>query len=462
MASEQFKLAKEASLAANKSRLLQYEYDVQTFEAQKSDLEREVNLQNKINRETYNYQQEIRNLQRLSIMDQYDKSQDMYKQQLVWNEKAAKDAVASQQAVYEQRLAEIQQAEIDQEIAYERSLNTAGYNLDQAEFTLSEAIRTLDKSEADAERQKQRDLLSIGEERDSITRAKEEIKIRRASLANRERDARADANFETITAAIENIEARGLERAKGRKGKSSDATLQAATAAFAINTAKISDALFRSKESVKRERESLAADEKQLTGRSGRISKKVTLIDEARTAVQKDVKASKKLALQRSQLEAERLSKELDIDMEVFEMNQARLGESILNAAKARNLAIEEIATQKVKADFAADAARMLPVRMAPDPPRPYKAEMPTLVDPPEPLYTKPKAYMVPGPKKQSGLSKALMIGGAVIGIAGAAFTGGASLGLTMGMGTTAAAAATGIGLTAAGSLATIGSQYTY
>ena len=52
-----------------------------------------------------------------------------------------------------------------------------------------------------------------------------------------------------------------------------------------------------------------------------------------------------------------------------------------------------------------------------------------------------------------------MSIGGAVLGIAGAAFTGGASLGLTMGFGSAAAAGVAGVAASAASSgLGLIGS----
>ena len=99
---------------------------------------------------------------------------------------------------------------------------------------------------------------------------------------------------------------------------------------------------------------------------------------------------AKKEARSRAKLDMNKLATDLGVDIKVFELNQSRLGEQILSAAEARKDAMKEIARGKVQADFQADAARMLPVRMAPDPPRPYKAEMPTMLPPPEPMKQSP------------------------------------------------------------------------
>ena len=104
----------------------------------------------------------------------------------------------------------------------------------------------------------------------------------------------------------------------------------------------------------------------------------------------------------------------------------------------------------------------MLPPRFAPDPPRPYKTELPTLVAPPKPVKVSKGQFASPQPKKQSGFSKILSIGGAILGIAGAAFTGGASLGLGMGLGGAAAAGTAGTVLGGVSKGLGLIGQYTY
>ena len=101
--------AKEQAQLTNDANLRQYNYDMKMFAAQKADLQRETDLTNKVQEDKFNYQQELRNIERLSILDRYKRDQDRYKQQLEWNQQAAKAARDSQDRVFEQRVGEIQE-----------------------------------------------------------------------------------------------------------------------------------------------------------------------------------------------------------------------------------------------------------------------------------------------------------------------------------------------------------------
>ena len=125
------------------------------------------------------------------------------------------------------------------------------YNLDQAEFTLEQALYNADKQKSGAEIQYKQQQLAIGAERSNSEKANDMLEIQRIAAENKERDAVADRNPEQLQADVELIQAQGQELARGRTGKSASNALQANMAAFAFNTAKISDALYRSKESIK-------------------------------------------------------------------------------------------------------------------------------------------------------------------------------------------------------------------
>ena len=60
-------MAKEQAQLQNRANLRQYNYDMKQFEAQRADLERETELTNKVQDATFEYQQELRNIERLSI-----------------------------------------------------------------------------------------------------------------------------------------------------------------------------------------------------------------------------------------------------------------------------------------------------------------------------------------------------------------------------------------------------------
>ncbi len=517
----------------NQANVAQYNQQMKEFAANKADLEREVELENKIREETFQYQQEYRNQQKLAILDQFERSRKDYMQQLVNNEAAAKAAVNSQNRQYDQRVGEARERSEDLRIGLQKEVRQGFYNLEQSQFTLDQALYQSESNKARSELNLQTTLKGIETDRkannqqlsealytagsnrkrarldfksqlNSIRGAENDIQTNREKIAinqieinNRERDAVADRNFEAIAADIERIVQSGSARALGRTGTSSQNSLQSTLASFAVNTAKIEDALYRSKESLKLERERLASDSKSLDTQERLLdetkglnfeSLQLTIKDQyqaeedARTraniraeeqrnigdATKKqttldilDADQSTAFARERQKIDMQKILDDLDFSQDIFQLNQERLGESILSAAEARKYAMSEIARGKVMADREADARRMLPPRFAPDPPRPYKAEMPTLVPPPEPIKVSKKAFAIEQPKKQSGLSKVLSIGGAILGIAGAAFTGGASLGLGMGLGSAATAGAVGIGASAASSGLGLISQYT-
>ena len=577
--------AKETAKLTNRSNTRGYNQSMKEFAAQKADLEREVELTNLQQEKQFEYEQEIRNIQRLSALDQYEQNQQQYKNQLIFNEQAANAAVDSQNRVYESRLGEVEDQAEDQYIAYNQTQRNARYNLEQAEFSLDQAVYgaqsdlarvnvnrkqneleyqntiaglQIDKQRSElqlnnalnnaandretsdialtqalnssksAKAQSQlnykNQLVSIGAEESNIQRAQEQATIRQINLDNQERDAVADRNFESLAAQIEDVMNSGSARSTGRTGNSAANTVQSTIATFAINTAKIEDALYRSKASINNERRDVASqmaalsrqtallsnkkgnafeglqlalkdanDAKNIAGRKygaeqGAIGDSITaaqrsasidksqiqigektaaesknLADESSVISETDATKKKEFAQRSAYLNTRSIEENLQADREVFYLSQKRLGESIVNAAAARDIAMSDIARSKVQADRQTDAARMLPPRFAPDPPKPYKAEMPTLVPPPEPIQVTREAYQVPQPKKQSGTSKVLSIGAAVLGVGAAVFTAGASLGPALGATTglfSAAgnAAAIGTGLGAASSaLGTIG-----
>jgi hypothetical protein len=464
--------AKEQAQLQNRASLRQYNQSMKEFAAQKADLQREVDLTNKIQEETFTYQQELRNLERLSILDQYERSQDQYRQQLVFNQQAVDSAIASQNRVYMERIADARQQAEDNRLSLAQERSRSQYNLDQSEFSLAQALYNTEANKVAARQDYESQLLTIESERNSINKSTELRALEMLNIENRERDAIADRNFESLTTQVEAILQEGAARSLGRTGVSAENTLQSLTASFAFNSAKVADALYRSQEALDIERKGVEVEIESLEKQGLTLNKRQDLTLKGYGLQLDRIRKEASFAKEKTRIDVGRIREELGFSEDIFTMNQQRIGESLISAASARQYAIQQIARGKVQADLQADAVRMLPPRFAPDPPRPYKAEMPTLVPPPEPIQVKREAFQLPQPKKQSGASKVLAIGGAVLGIAGAVFTAGSSLALA-GAGATAATkgifgmtagalGATGIGLSAAGQGLGLISQYTY
>ena len=122
-------------------------------------------------------------------------------------------------------------------------------------------------------------------------------------------------------------------------------------------------------------------------------------------------------------------------------MNKKRLGASLVSTVAAIDDQLLSLEQAKYKADYNAHAARMLPPEFAADAKAPYDVPLPKYIEPrpgaaPAPAY---QAQYVP-PPTQSGLSQALMIGGAALSIAAIPFTLGASAAVAGGVASTAAA----------------------
>ena len=129
----------------------------------------------------------------------------------------------------------------------------------------------------------------------------------------------------------------------------------------------------------------------------------------------------------------EQIAYAIGVSKEQLTMNKERLGASLVSAVASLDDQLLALDQAKFKADYNAHAARMLPPEFAPDAKAPYDVPLPEYIEPrpgaaPAPAY---QAQYV-APPTQSGLSQALMIGGAALSVAAVPFTLGASLaGLT-------------------------------
>ena len=80
-----------------------------------------------------------------------------------------------------------------------------------------------------------------------------------------------------VQATIKSVQDSGLAAARGQRGRSASATQQAVLSSFAFDTAKISDALYRSKESLELERQQIAAQQRGIGRQRGILNQKEDL-----------------------------------------------------------------------------------------------------------------------------------------------------------------------------------------
>tara|TARA_Y100000004_G_scaffold193813_1_gene257048 strand:+ start:3245 stop:5512 length:2268 start_codon:yes stop_codon:yes gene_type:complete len=123
------------------------------------------------------------------------------------------------------------------------------------------------------------------------------------------------------------------------------------------------------------------------------------------------------------------------------ELTLEELGESMVSAMNAFQQDKQQIFMDKFQSDAQTIANMMAKPQFADAPPTPFVIPDPEFIIPPMPIES-PKATVPPLPPQPSGLSKALMIGGAVLAAAG---TAGMSIGL-LGLGTIGNAGVAAIG----------------
>lgn len=444
--------AKSRAQLENRASARRFNQSLKEFEAQKANTQMEVDMYNEATRAKYEYGLEQKAAGELAQIRQYEKNQQDVKTQLRYNQQDFKNAIQSQNDVFNQRRGEIEQTKQDQRIAMERTRATNKFSEQSLRLDASQTMERADLQYAQSLAQSQLDRkgakldyrqtgLAIDSERSEIKKNNDLLEIQDRQINFQERNAVADRNFEMVKATVENIQASGAAAARGQRGVSASNTQQSILAAFAVDTAQISDALYRAKTELGFEREQVDAQQRALKRQSKIVDKKKQLsIDRYDLAIKRaDVSdmfakqtrnIAKRQTRQSRDLQLDNLSKTFDIDRRVFDMNISRLGEELVSAAEARKQSMRDITRGKVRADNAANASRMLDPSefFLPDPPRPNQMEMPVMVPPPEPDAVTREMYQVPQPEKPSGISSVLGGIGMVAGIIGSVATAGAAI----------------------------------
>lgn len=204
----------------------------------------------------------------------------------------------------------------------------AGFQVDQADFNLSQALVNSQFSRRGANLDFRATGLSIASERSSLQEKEDLLNIQSDSVQLRERNAVADRNFEMVQATIKSVQDSGAAAARGQRGRSAQGTQQAVLASFAFDTAKISDTLYRTKESLELERQQIAAQQRGVGRQRGILNQKEDL-------------AKDRLSLTMEKLDSEDSFARAARDMAVSQAEASR-DLSISQAQDTRDLTISQ------------------------------------------------------------------------------------------------------------------------
>ena len=347
-------------------------------------------------KDQYLQNEKIRQLQIVQQVDQYDKSQKLYKTTVDAIDFASKDA--------EERV----KLGLDEQIA------AFAFEYDDLERDMkSKAIEA--GIEYDAQQQQIKNATT------NATTELMNLNLKKAMIEDKSKrdtaDLRREYNYEQFSKTQENIIKMGQARARGQSGKSAARQLQAMEAMNGIDQQAIADNLYYSTERIKAEEKFAVGDE----------NAKKKYLKKGQIGLEKrGVRKQKKQTTKAAELRQTQITRALGITNEEFEASREKLAEQLMSSSKAAELKLKQIKTKKFEALGQAYAQKMLPPRFASSNPKPFKTPVTDYVKP----KASPEMPKMPGggrgaARAPSGVSTALGIGATVLGVAGTIATGG-------------------------------------
>lgn len=486
--------AQAATQARNEQQALDYFNAMDNFYLRQYSDNQNKKLTDQIQKDQFKDALQVSDMRKDAQLRAFDTSEERYRDQLTVNQAEFNRAKSGLDSQFDSTLRSYEDQIIDQDRAFTQEFDRASFDRDTVERRKTDIASQYGEGGT----QRRSDALSIQRARDAIVRRSALATEDKADITSQKKeiedvrtqtdlivenqlaaadleDARALLNrdsqlaniaFQKQGQRIETLARVGQAKARGRKGKSADRTLQTTLALSGINVARLTNqAFFAQKEysgaqsavanrkaaigfedQISKLRETTALA--QLDTRSNRLEAEETADITEGTRITEQETLLGDIALNQftsGTAEADQQLNEIayaiGLSKEQLTMNKERLGASLVSTVASIDDQLLTLEQAKYKADYNAHAARMLPPEFAPDAKAPYDVPLPKYIEPrpgaaPAPAY---QAQYIPAPT-QSGLSQALMIGGAALSVAAIPFTLGASAALAGG----ATAATTG------------------
>lgn len=347
---------------ANKQTTLQnYEQSLNTYYSQLYKNKVDAKLRDAQAKDTYKTNMQIRDLRENAKLEAFEKSEETFVDQLIYNQEAEKQALEGEEKVFNERILANAFETDATNLAYQKQIIDSKYQYNTAQRGIRDAVTSHGTTKA---------LLSLGADQQY-----KQAKAQQQSLKLRSQQARSESNIQQNREQLKALQAEGAERARGRAGKSVTRSLQSIQAMSGVNSALIADQLFKSQRTIKNERNVIDAQ----LGPGGYIRKEEMLRKRQAT----DQKKSTVKALKQQQ---KQVARSLGITTEQFNMTREQLGRSLLSAADSYEKRVASIKKDKFAADMNAYARRQLKPQVQPKTPAPFKTKQPVLVRPPKPV----------------------------------------------------------------------------
>ena len=350
---------------ANKATTLQnYEQSLHSFYSQQYRNKVDAKLRDAQAKDTYKVNMQIRDQRENAKLEAYEKSEETFIDQLIFNQKAEQEALEGEEKVFNERILANAFETDETNLAYQKQIIDSKYDYNSAQRGINAAVTNFKTTKA---------LLSLGTDQQ-----KTQAKAQKQSLKLRSQQARSDSNIQQNREQLKALQAEGVERARGRAGKSVTRSLQSIQAMSGVNSALIADQLFKSQRTIKNERNVIDAQLGK-KGKEGYIEKEGRLR-------RRQAREQKNITVKGLQKQQQQVARSLGITTEQFNMTREQLGRSLLSAADSYEKRVASIKKDKFAADMAAYARRQLKPQVQPKIPVPYKTKLPVLVKPPKPV----------------------------------------------------------------------------
>lgn len=347
---------------ANKKTTLQnYEQSLNTFYSQLHKNKVDAQLRDAQAKDTYKLNMQIRDQRENAKLEAYEKSEETFVDQLIFNQKAEQEALEGEEKVFNERILANAFETDETNLAYQKQIIDSKFEYNSAQRGINAAVTNFKTTKA---------LLSLGTDQQY-----KQAKAQQQSLKLRSQQARSDSNIQQNREQLKALQAEGVERARGRAGKSVTRSLQSIQAMSGVNSALIADQLLKSQRTIKNERNIIDAQ----LGKDGYIKK------EGRLRRTQNLE-QKKITVKNLKEQQKQTARSLGISTEQFNMTREQLGRSLLSAADSYEKRVASIKKDKFAADMAAYARRQLKPQVQPKIPAPYKTKEPVLIRPPRPV----------------------------------------------------------------------------
>ena len=347
---------------ANKAQALtNYGVSLNQFYSQQYQNKVERDLKDAAAKDQYKLNMRIRDQREEAKLEAYERSENRFIDQLIFNEQAEKIALEGEDRVFQERILATAFQTDELNLQYRKQVIDSKFSFDEAERGITNAADSFTNEEA---------LITL-----DYDRQKKQAEEGQKKIDLREEQNRADANTQAYENRLKQIRSEGQVRAAGRKGVSAKRALQSVQALSGVNAAIIADRLTKSNKAVAIERTIIEAQ----LGEEGYLKRSKTL--QTKRAELRKTQTTKELKARKNQV-----AKSLGISLEQFSMNREQLGRSLLSAGEAYEQRLKKIKRDRFAADLNAYASRQLIPKVQPEIPAPFKTPIPVNVRPPRPV----------------------------------------------------------------------------